>query len=99
MQASTIVLNVVIPLDSIQWPQAEVDASGPLTVDQRRALFASFHEVFTSRRNGARYVFTNMVLGNDPNTGVSWSEYSHNAITRHQASQVLGALAALSDTL
>lgn len=100
MLAPTIVLNVVVTPEVV-WPQPEValDLSGPLASEQRQALFAGFNDVFASRRAGARYIFTNLVLGNDPNTIVSWSEWKQGALTRNQASKVLDALSALRDAL
>lgn len=89
-----------VVLANPSWDLApKADPNGPLTADQRRALFALFDEVFTSRRNGARYIFTNTVLGNDPNTIVSWSEWKQGSLTFNQASKVLDALTALRDAL
>lgn len=76
------------------------DSTLPLTSDQRRALFASFRDVFgEDARQGARYVFTRLVLGYDPTVAVSWSEWKNGRLNRGEASKVLSSLSDLADAL
>lgn len=73
----------------------EVDPNSPLTRDQRRALFAAYGDAFRDTTDEARYTFTRLVLGLDPETSVSWTDRSAFAISNSEASQVLDALRAL----
>lgn len=68
------------------------DPDGPLTDDQRRALFASFGAVFGQREADTRYAFTRMVLGKSANEYVSWSSHKYGTLTYAEASKVLDAL-------
>lgn len=64
--------------------------TAPLTNDQRRAMFASYNEVFGETAN--RYAFTRLVLGKSKSAAVSWSAYKPGTLTMAEASQVLNAL-------
>lgn len=95
-------------VDDFVWPvkdedgnyvpaQHRTDTFGPLTEEQRRALFASFGEVFGDAAQPQRIAFTAMVLGKDPRTeAISWSQNKPGALTADEASKVLDALDALS---
>lgn len=90
----------------IEWPEQDsdgnyivdepVDPRGPLTAEQRRALFANFTEVFGHSEPETRYAFTRMVLGLVPSATVSWSDHKEGTITASMASMVLDALDALN---
>lgn len=80
-------------------PEPFVDNSGTLSDEQRIALFAAWNKVFGSSANGARYIFTNLVLGNDENTQVSWSTWKPGALTRLQAEYLLKSLRSLEAAL
>lgn len=88
--------------------QARLDATvanltAPMTLDQRRALFASFTEVFGASPKEARKVFTRLVLGKAADAPVSWAEYGdrngQGAVTQREASRLLDALSALEAAL
>ena len=65
------------------------DPNGPLTSEQRRALFAAFEEVFGTREQGPRLSFTSLVLGTSPAVTRSWSEYKPGRLTYGEASKLL----------
>lgn len=69
--------------------RVKVNPNGPMTQEQRGALFASFGEVFGHTDRPARLAFTGMVLGKNPER-LSWS--NHGGITYGEASKVLDAL-------
>lgn len=71
------------------------DNSGPLREDQRKALFASFSDVFSDSDQSTRLAFTRLVLGKSHDEAVSWSTWKPGALTVRQASKVLDALADL----
>lgn len=102
---STIVLNIVIPSDAFAAPEPTpvvaqfADNSVRVTDEQRKALFASYNKVFGSARNGARYIFTNLILGNEPSTQVSWSTWKPGALTMLEAAFLLKSLRSLEAAL
>lgn len=75
----------------------------PMTHDQRRAMFASFNNVFGSDLKAGRKVFTRIVLGKPADAPVSWADCGdrngQGALTQREASKVLDALSALEMTL
>lgn len=70
-------------------------ADAPLREDQRKALFASFSDVFADSDQSTRLAFTRLVLGMSHDEPVSWSTWKPGALTVRQASKVLDALASL----
>lgn len=82
-----------VPATAIFPDYGKVDPNGPLTAEQRNALFATFGEVFADTNDEARYAFTRLVLGLDPDAPVSWSSAATpRCITAGEASKVLDAL-------
>lgn len=93
------------PATDFIWPQMDddgnyvtsnVDTSGPITEDQRRALFAGFRELFGAD-DGARYRFTRKALGKRNGEVVSWSADKPGALTQDEASRLLDVFAALGE--
>jgi hypothetical protein len=70
----------------------QTDPNGPLTAEQRAALFAGFSDVFGTAGNEQRYAFTRMVLGKSAHESVSWSTHKPGRLTYGEASKVLDAL-------
>lgn len=68
------------------------DPNSPLTAEQRRALFATFTEVFGQSGSQQRYAFTRMVLDKSGDEAVSWSSDKQGSLTIADASKVLDAL-------
>lgn len=73
-----------------------IDPNGPLTDDQRRALFGAFGEVFGHTDQAQRLAFTRMVLGKHADAVVSWSKNKTGRLTYGEASKVLDALDVLN---
>lgn len=71
---------------------------GPLRDDQRRALFASFSQVFGAPHKPVRDLFTRMILGKDVDAPVSWSTWANGTITAAEASRLLDVLDACERT-
>lgn len=75
----------------------------PMTHDQRKALFASFANVFGASPKAARKVFTRLALGKAKDAPVSWAEHGDSngqgALTQREASRLLDALADLEAAL
>ena len=77
-----------------------VDPNGPMTDEQRSALFAGFRDVFgDDYSDEQRYAFTRLALGFDPAddfTHVSWARRGKGALTAGEASKVLNTLRVLN---
>lgn len=89
--------TVDAPVSEVVWPQRDddgnyivADPNAPITKEQRRALFATFTEVFGESEQAKRLAFTKMVLGG--NLVRSWSAHKPGALTVSEASKVLDAL-------
>jgi hypothetical protein len=74
-----------------------VDPNGPLTDDQRKALFAGVREAFGDIDAEERYAFTRKVLGKQPGWDVSWAEGKPGCITYAEASRLLDVLDAVKE--
>lgn len=68
------------------------DPIDPITADQRRALFATFTDVFGQSGSEQRHAFTRMALCRPVDDVVSWSSARHGSLTFAEASKVLDAL-------
>lgn len=75
--------------------QKRIDPNGPLTDEQRRALFGGFRDAGLDESGPARYRFTRAVLGKDANATVSWSTHKAGTITAGEASRLLDVVAAI----
>lgn len=93
------------PVSQIVWPTQDedgnyvvvpADTSGPLTDEQRRALFAAFREAFDGADDTDRYTFTRKILGKPAAAVVSWSDAKRGTITANEASRLLDVLAAVN---
>lgn len=73
-------------------PVPDHNPNGPMTQEQRGALFAAFGEVFGHSDAVTRHAFTGMVLGR--NDRCSWA--GNGGITYGEASKVLDALDVLN---
>lgn len=73
-----------------------VDPNGPMTDDQRRALFAAMRDVFGDYTDEQRYAVTRLALGRASFDVVSWSRYGAGRLTAGEASRVLDYLQALN---
>lgn len=69
-----------------------IDPNGPLTDDQRNALFAAFSDVFGGNDQEQRLAFTRLVLNKPGTAQVSWSRHKAGRLTAGEASKVLDAL-------
>lgn len=78
---------------------AVAQISAPMTHDQRRAMFASFTNVFGAETKTARRIFTRLVLGKPADAPVSWADYANGSLTKREASKVLTALTDLEKSL
>lgn len=74
-----------------------VDPNGPLTDDQRKALFSGVREAFGDIDSGERYAFTRKVLGKKPGHDVSWAHGKPGTITAGEASRLLDVLDAVKE--
>lgn len=92
-------------VDDFVWPQQDedgnyiavaADTSGPLTGEQRKALFVNFRELFGAD-DDARYRFTRKALGKRNGEVVSWSADKPGALTQDEASRLLDVFAALGE--
>lgn len=72
------------------------DRSGPITDEQRAALFAAMRDVFGDYSSAQRYAVTRLTLGLPPDATVSWSRYDGACLTHDEASRVLDTLALLN---
>lgn len=97
--------TVDAPVSEIVWPTQDedgnyvvvpTDTSGPLTDEQRRALFAAFREAFDGADDTDRYTFTRKILGKPAAAVVSWSDAKRGTITADEASRLLDVLAAVN---
>jgi hypothetical protein len=99
--------TVDAPVDEFVWPQRDDDGNyapaappfdpdAPVKEDQRRALFATFGEVFGDTDQAKRIAFTRMVLGTPASADLSWSPTKPGYLTVAQASRVLDALNVLN---
>lgn len=99
--------TVDAPVSEFVWPQRDddgnyipaYDPNAPLTDDQRRALFATWGNVFGGDSQEARILFSRMVLGYGDRIPVSWSRTKPGALTAGEASKVLDALSMLEAAL
>lgn len=73
-----------------------IDPNGPMTDDQRRALFAAMRDVFGDYTDEQRYAVTRLALGRASFDVVSWSRYGAGRLTAGEASRVLDYLQALN---
>lgn len=64
----------------------------PITRGQRRHMFLLFSSVFGHTEDAARYAFTRLVLGVDPDYAVSWSDNKPGALSSDEAARVIAAL-------
>lgn len=69
-----------------------IDANGPLTADQRRALFAAMRDAGIEDSNANRYKITRAILGKSTGEPVSWSDHKPGWITYGEASRLLDVL-------
>lgn len=75
-----------------------IDPDGPLTDDQRKALFAGFRETFGYDADaGDRYAFTRKILGKPGGHDVSWAADKPGTITYAEASRLLDVLDAVKE--
>lgn len=80
------------------WPTIEIDPNGPLTDDQRKALFAGFRDAFGYDADAEdRYLFTRKVLGKPGGHDVSWAADKPGTITYAEASRLLDVLDAVKE--
>lgn len=75
--------------------KTRVDPNGPLTDDQRRALFGGLRDAGLGEDGPSRYRFTRAVLGKDASAAVSWSVHKAGTITAGEASRLLDVLDAI----
>lgn len=78
-------------------PDASIDTSGPLTDDQRKALFAGFRDAFGPIDAEYRYRFTRKVLGKPDGHYVSWAADKPGTITAAEADRLLDVLDAVKE--
>lgn len=102
MGTTTYIFNIIVP-DPADGPDASVVpvpfGSGPLTADQRRALFAGCRNVFGDILNQDRYALTRAVLDLPADAPVSWSSVDDHAITYKQASHLLNVLSVMESII
>ena len=70
----------------------DIDPNGPLTAEQRAALFAGFTDVFGSSDREQRLAFSRLVLNKTSADPVSWATWRPGTLTFAEASKVLDAL-------
>jgi hypothetical protein len=88
-----------VAIDAPQWNSLRRDPNSPMTVVQRRALFAVFDSVFGKRTDAARYAYTRQVLNLSADTTVSWSESKAGSLAYGQAAKVITSLLDLESAL
>lgn len=65
-----------------------VDPNAPRTVEQHKALFASFGRAFPMASDADRHAFTRAVLGKRDDEAVSWAFHNPACLTVAQADRL-----------